>query len=47
MKIEDKYIRLSVSDAFLLYINRKDNFFGNFVTIGGLANNGTFENFER
>lgn len=46
MKDGQKYIRLNVSDVFMLYTQRKDNMFGNFVKITGLVNNGKFENFE-
>ena len=42
-----KYIRLNVSDVFILYTKRKDNIFCNSVKVAGLKNNGKFEIFER
>ena len=47
MKDGQKYIRLYTSDIFMLCTKRKDNMFGNFVKITGLANAGKFEKFER
>ena len=42
-----KYLRMDVSDDFILCTERRDTIFGNNVTVIRLPNNGSFENFRQ